>query len=507
MLIWEKNGLEVVKNMSKAKLDKGDQQLEMVANYAVALFKGVASGIKRIIKEKDKLIIFIVVTLISGVIFYLRHEIAEHLVPNTGFHIVKIVLLLAPILPVLLLYGLGSEKQENENMDEFEKKFARIKFCGKDGKYPVFKGEEKKGKDVIYTFYSPGINIFEWKNRQVELETALDCDIDEIENSEKSKQIIILHTVPAGQGLSSLIQWDDSFIREEDFVICMGQGLLNDATINLNKNAHALIAGVSGSGKSVILRAMLWQCIKKGAKIYMVDFKGGVEFGLDYEKFGEVVTEREQALDLFKELTKEMKLRLKLFHASNVKQLCDYNAIHPENLLSRIVLVCDEISEMLDKTGLSKQDQIVFNEIEKEMSTLSRQGRAAGISMLLATQRPDAKVIPGQIKGNLDIRISGRMVDEQVSKMVLGNTKASQIPNIKGRFMYTIGADTYVFQAFKFDDDSLIYGDYQIGSMLIEQGSDCSSSNKDFSDYDEEKESNDYELDINNEELEELGSF
>ncbi len=493
--------------MSKAKLDKGDQQLEMVANYAVALFKGVASGIKRIIKEKDKLIIFIVVTLISGVIFYLRHEIAEHLVPNTGFHIVKIVLLLAPILPVLLLYGLGSEKQENENMDEFEKKFARIKFCGKDGKYPIFKKKETIDKEVIYYFYSPGINIYEWNNRKLELETVLDCDIDEIKTAEETKQIIILHTVPAGQGIKSKLDWDDSFIQEKDFDVCIGQGLLNYAVINLNDNAHALIAGVTGSGKSVILRVMLWQSIKKGARIYMIDFKGGVEFGLDYERFGEVVTERQQALELLKELTKEMRLRLKLFRECNVKKLSEYNEVHPDNPLCRIILVCDEIAEMLDKTGLAKQDQTIFNEIEKEISSLARLSRAAGINMLLATQRPDAKVIPGQIKNNLAIRISGRMVDEQASKMVLGNTKASQIPDIKGRFMYTVGADTYTFQAFKFEDDSLIYGDYQIGSMLIEQGSGGSSSNKDFSDYDEEKESNDYELDINNEELEELGSF
>lgn len=493
--------------MSKAKLDKGDQQLEMVANYAVALFKGVASGIKRIIKEKDKLIIFIVVTLISGVIFYLRHEIAEHLVPNTGFHIVKIVLLLAPTLPVLLLYGLGSEKQENENMDEFEKKFARIKFCGKDGKYPVFKGEEVNGKEVIYTFYSPGINIQEWKHRELELENALNCNILKIKNAKDSKQIVKLHVVPADQGISDDLPWDNCYIRPKDFIICIGKGILEFVEIDLNKYPHALIAGVTGSGKSVILRAMLWQCIKKGAKIYMVDFKGGVEFGLDYEKFGEVVTNHQHALELMKELTKEMKMRLKLFRECNVKNLSEYNEVHPDNPLCRIILVCDEVSEMLDKTGLAKQDQTIFYEIEKELSSLARLSRAPGINMLLATQRPDAKVIAGQIKNNLPIRISGRMVDEQASKMVLGNTKASQLGDTLGRFMYTVGADTYEFQAFKFSDDSLIYGDYQIGSMLIEQGSDCSSSNKDFSDYDEEKESNDYELDINNEELEELGSF
>lgn len=485
--------------MSKAKLDKGDQQLEMVANYAVAFFKGIAAGIKRIIKEHDKLLIFAVITLISGVIFYLRYEIAEHLVPNTGIHVVKIALLLAPALPVAFLYGLGSQEEESDKMDEFEAKFARIKFCGKDGKYPVFKNKEAKGKEVIYSFYSPGLNIFEWKNRKLELETVLDCNINKFETAKNTKQIIKLHVVPSDQGIKDNLIWNDNYIRDKDFVLCVGQGLLDDVEINLNKYPHALIAGVTGSGKSVILRAMLWQCIKKGARIYMIDFKGGVEFGIEYEEFGEVVTERQHALELMKELTKEMKLRLDIFRKCGVKNLTEYNSLHPENTLCRIILACDEVSEMLDKTGLAKADQTIFFEIEKEMSSLARLSRSAGINMLLATQRPDAKVIPGQIKNNLPIRISGRMVDKHASEIILGNTKASQLGETLGRFMYTVGADTYEFQAFNFSDNSLVKGDYQIGSMLIEQGNDENSYSKKSSDCEEELEVLDSEKDINKE--------
>ncbi|MPN54881.1 hypothetical protein SDC9_202559 [bioreactor metagenome] len=73
--------------------------------------------------------------------------------------------------------------------------------------------------------------------------------------------------------------------------------------------------------------------------------------------------------------------------------------------------------------------------------------------------------------------------------------------------MYTVGADTYEFQAFNFSDDSLVKGDYQIGSMLTEQGYEETTCNTDFSDYDEEKDLLGYEPEWTEEDFEELKSF
>ena len=455
--------------MAKSNLSKEDQQLEMVGNYIIKFFKGVYYGINKALKEPNKMLLIVLVTLGAGAIFYLRENVAMMLgLPEEGFHVMKIALLLTPLVPILALYMIGTEQEEGA--DEFQDKFASIKFCAKDGTYPKLKNKEQREKDVVYTFFSPGITLQTWKDRELELENVLDLNILDIRTSKESKQIIKLRAVPADQGITDDLPWDDGYINPKDFVLCIGKGLLDFVTINLNKYPHALIAGVTGSGKSVILRAMLWQCVKKGARLFMIDFKGGVEFGLDYEQFGEVVTSRQRALELMKELTKEMRMRLDLFRKCGVKNIEEYNRMFPDNQLCRIILGCDEVSEMLDKTGLQKKEQAIFYEIEKEMSSLARLGRAPGINMLLATQRPDAKVIPGQIKNNLPIRISGRMVDKHASEIILGNTKASQMDDTLGRFMYTVGADTYEFQAFNFKDSSLVYGDYQKGSMLVEQG-------------------------------------
>ena len=450
-----------------SKLSKEDQQLEDAGQFVISIFKGIGKGIKVLKKDPSKLIILIIITLICGVVFYLRENITAHFIPEEkGFHVLKIMLLLVPAIPFVAVYMIGAE--EKESQDEYEKKFAEIGFSGKGKTYPRFLKKEINGEETIYSFYSVGLDLEEWDKMKSKLQQALDCTILKTVYAPKTRQVVMVHTVPSTRELEHDLKWDNQFIKDMDFVITVGRELLKEVTFNLNKVPHILLAGVTGGGKSVCLRCILWQCIRKGARIYMIDFKGGVEFGQQYEQFGEVITERQEALEMLKELTKENKLRLKLFRAAGVKNLAEYNEKFPDKSLCRIVLFCDEVAEMLDKTGLSNKEKGIFYEIEKEMSTLARLARAPGINMVLATQRPDANVLVGQIKNNLPIRISGRMVDDQASKMVLGNTEATKIGDTLGRFMYTIGADTFEFQAYNFQDSSLVKGDYQRGSMLLE---------------------------------------
>lgn len=79
---------------------------------------------------------------------------------------------------------------------------------------------------------------------------------------------------------------------------------------------------------------------------------------------------------------------------------------------------------MLDKTGLSKQQKDEILKIESELSIIARQGRAFGIHLVLATQRPDATILNGQIRNNIDTRICGR-ADNVLSQIILDNTDAS----------------------------------------------------------------------------------
>ena len=91
---------------------------------------------------------------------------------------------------------------------------------------------------------------------------------------------------------------------------------------------------------------------------------------------------------------------------------------------------------MLDKTGADNERKKLLAQIENKLSTIARQGRAFGIHLILATQRPDATIIPGQIRNNMDFRVCGR-ADSGLSQIILDNTSAAeQIPkDARGRFI------------------------------------------------------------------------
>jgi S-DNA-T family DNA segregation ATPase FtsK/SpoIIIE len=465
-----------------------DRELELVGNYFIKIFVGIGTfikalglGFKELPKKKIRYYVLAATILMAAVIFYFKTQIAGF-IPER-LRSIGMLAYISPLLPVIYLYWLGEDRIRY--VDSFKGKFEMIGFYAKgkrrqiglDGRvvekveYPRYLSEVAEGKKIILSFFST-IPIGEWKAKATELETIFDCNIIKIENARTSKQVIRLHTIPTDQGLKDFIPWSDEYIRKKDFEICVGIAMLEEVVFDLNKVPHALIAGVTGSGKSVIERCILWQCVIKGAKMYMIDFKGGVEFSKRYEEYGEVVTDRQRVIEILLELIRENEARLKLFRELDVKNLAEYNSLPPNfkpkgrETLCRIILIADEVAEMLDKTGLSKEEKQIYSEIEGYLGTLARLARATGINMIMATQRPDARVLPGQIKNNLPIRISGRMVDPQASEMVLGSNKAADLSDTRGRFMYAVGADIVEFQAFMFEDRQLKKGEFQIGSML-----------------------------------------
>lgn len=118
--------------------------------------------------------------------------------------------------------------------------------------------------------------------------------------------------------------------------------------------------------------------------------------------------------------------------------------------LQRHILACDEIAEFLDMRGLDKEHKDLVYQIINRLSVIARQGRAFGIHLILATQRPDADILPGQIKNNLDCRICGR-ADRILSQIILDSSDAaSAIPkDSRGRFLMNDGTE---FQSYYMDD-------------------------------------------------------
>ena len=311
--------------------------------------------------------------------------------------------------------------------------------------------DKENPRMTIWEFSSQGIPLKVWQDKQAAIETELDITIVKMKYG-SGKSRILLYTVPARTDLPEVINWNPKFLSIESFILVLGESFTGSVTVDLVKIPHILLGGSTGSGKSVLLKLLLMQAIQKGAQVCISDFKGSVDFPPVWHEKCRMCVDEESTLELLTELTDELKRRKRLLAAAGQSNIDRYNAATGEQL-QRYIFACDEIAEVLDKTGLTKEQKETFSKIESKLSMIARQGRAFGIHLILATQRPDANILSGQIKNNINCRICGR-ADTVLSQIILDNTSAAeQIPkDARGRFLLHDGT---VFQAYWFDENTM----------------------------------------------------
>lgn len=243
-----------------------------------------------------------------------------------------------------------------------------------------------------------------------------------------------------------------NILRNEDNKLILGRGLTGDVIVDIDKTPHILIGGNTGSGKSVLVQCLLWQAIQQADVVYVADFKGGVDFSYVWQEFAYIITEETKLLVLLNHLADTLEERKRLFKEVDAANITEYRE-KSGDYMQRIVFACDEVAELLDKTGADKARKELLAQIEARLALIARQGRAFGIHLILATQRPDANILPGQIKNNMNIRICGR-ADTTLSTIIIGDGRAAeQIPHdAQGRFIMEDGT---VFQAYYFNDDTI----------------------------------------------------
>ena len=131
-----------------------------------------------------------------------------------------------------------------------------------------------------------------------------------------------------------------------------------------------------------------------------------------------------------------------------------FNRLRSENPLHRIVVVIDELAELTDTTGMSKPQKEMSTTIIGKLSMIARLGRAFGINLIISTQRPDANILPGQIKNNLaGGRVCGK-ADNVLSQIILDNTDAATLipKDSQGLFLDEFGT---IFRGYLFDNSKI----------------------------------------------------
>lgn len=191
---------------------------------------------------------------------------------------------------------------------------------------------------------------------------------------------------------------------------------------DLAKMPHLLIGGTTGSGKSVGLNTFILSLIAaqtpEDIKFVLIDPKK-IEFSIyNNQKYllTPVVTETEEAIAVLKYLTKEMDKRYELLAEKMSKNIAEYNT-RGQGHLPYIVCVIDEFADLmaLDKT------------VEKDVMRLAQKARAAGIHLILATQRPSVDVVTGVLKANFPTRLSYKVASSADSRTILDATGAEDL--------------------------------------------------------------------------------
>ena len=400
-----------------------------------------------------KLIFLILYILGAILIWNTQADIAastekiEYISPVAEFaakNIFTIYLIIAGIaVTVLILIPIGKRSVQDQlksiGLVNHAEAVPELKSKHKDKQNP---------KSSIWEFTSQGIPLKVWKDKKEAIETALDITIVKMKNG-SGKSRVLIHAVPAVSDLPDMIQWKDKYLSQQSFILNLGESFTGPVTADLARVPHILLGGATGSGKSVLLKLLLMQANKKGANVCIADFKGGVDFPPIWHKECRMCFEEQSTLDLLTELTEELERRKQLLKAAGLPNIDHYNAATGDNL-KRYIFACDELAEMLDKTGLTKEQKEIVVKIESKLSVIARQGRAFGIHLILATQRPDSAILNGQIKNNINCRICGR-ADNVLSMIILDKTDAADVipEDAQGRFILHDGT---VFQAYWFDD-------------------------------------------------------
>ncbi len=240
--------------------------------------------------------------------------------------------------------------------------------------------------------------------------------------------------------LSEILNNSDFKKKEIKLPIALGKSISGIPIVgDLASMPHLLIAGTTGSGKSVcintIILSLLYRHTPEKCKFILIDPKM-LELSA-YEGIPHllcpVITEAKKAASVLGWVVKEMESRYRLMTKEGVRNIDGYNTKH-KFPMPYIVVIVDEMSDLM---------LVASKEIENYIQKLSQMARAAGIHIIMATQRPSVDVITGTIKANFPTRISFQVTSKIDSRTILGEQGAEQLLG-KGDMLYMSSANKII---------------------------------------------------------------
>lgn len=307
-----------------------------------------------------------------------------------------------------------------------------------------------------------GVRVNKISNLQYDIKMALAAKDIRIEAPIPGKSAVgieIPNVEKTAVSMKELMKQIPPQYEDKKLTVALGKDLMGNCVYGeLNKMPHLLIAGATGSGKSVcvntIITSLLMRTKPDEVKLLLVDPKK-VEF-TPYRDIphllGPVITDGEKANQALKVIVNMMDNRYELFSMAGVRNIAGYNGYienHPEEGLKKlpwIVVIIDELADLM---------LVAAKEVESSIQRITQLARAAGIHLIVATQRPSVDVITGIIKANIPSRIAFAVSSAVDSRTILDQVGAEKLLGLGDMLYIPVGEQvaTRVQGAFVSDEE------------------------------------------------------
>jgi ABC-type ATPase involved in cell division len=345
-----------------------------------------------------------------------------------------------------VLWGLIQSARKRQLTTRLTQVFVACGLRNKLGKFPNFVFDRALDTSTRKLRLTRAVlDLKDFEKAKGALEGGLQIYIDEFRENRIGGTVDMIYSnlpMPAKYVLSNV-----GCIPKGKFVIGTTRSV--EVRVDIESVPHLLVAGQTGGGKSTFLRQFIaTQYLNdRTARFVLVDLKGGMEFQL-FERLPRVVVPENTklALEEIETLSETLEKRMALLKLHKCKDIQEFQAKDRESQrsssrpsLHRHYVVVDEAAEMfLAGHHASGQD---VQKAKRALSRVARQGRAVGIHLIVATQRPDSRALDPQIKANLTGALCFQMANDISSITVLGNGRATDLPAVPGRAIWKTGAE------------------------------------------------------------------
>ncbi len=317
----------------------------------------------------------------------------------------------------------------------------------------VISVEHLKDTRVKYVLSSKGIGLDQYDAKKGSLETAWGMIIESIKPCENNRRFVEIYLTP--KEIPKMVKYHDcSPYLKGQLGFLVGESRMGLIVKTLKALPHLLISGTTGQGKSNIFKLILLCILKctKHIQVYILDLKKGVEAS-DFNglKNVKIAKDENEAVSILSQVREEMMRRFTFMESRGVKSI---DSVRDKKDI--IVIAVDEASELYAKGKMNKDRAHQIAKARELTEEISKLGRAAGVHLILATQKVTTETIDTKIQENLGGRICFRANTLQGSTTVLGNKMAYELPDIKGRAIWANGTEFTEVQTPFLDDETLI---------------------------------------------------